>query len=135
MKKSVIVLIGVIYILAVAIVSFFGLQIETFNETIYVNNIECTNEVSETHIIDGVKYIIVDYVDDADNPTAVQLEWRVYPDNASRKIVKFAYDETSDVAEVNAMGTVIFHKKGAITVYIMATDGSSKSVTVKVIAL
>ena len=36
MKKSVIVVIGIIYILAIVVVSFFGLQIETFNEIIYV---------------------------------------------------------------------------------------------------
>ena len=44
MKKSVIVLIGVIYVLAIAMVSFFGLNIDTFNENIYVESVKCIND-------------------------------------------------------------------------------------------
>lgn len=133
MKKSVIVMIGVIYVLAIAIVSFFGLQIETFNQTIYVEKIECINEELKVSG-DGTKYIVIYYQEDINEPTAFQLEWRIYPDDASRKNVRFVYDETSSIASVNEFGTVIFYKKGTITVSIVATDGSSKSETIKIIA-
>ena len=126
MKKSVIVLIAVIYIVAIATVSFIGLKVETFNETVYVNKIEITNE-NLKYAEDGSKYIVIKYVNDEDNPTAYQIEWHVYPDEASRKLVEFVYDETNEIATVNAIGTVVFKRKGAITVYVSATDGSSIS--------
>ncbi len=133
MKKSVIVLIGVIYVMAIAVVSFFGLKIDTLNEVIYVEKIECTNEELKT-TSDGTKYISVKYIADDLNPTTVQLEWHVYPDEASRKGVEFIYDEERNIADVSPFGTVIFKRKGAVTIYITTTDGSAISEVVKVIA-
>lgn len=132
MKKSVLILIGVIYIMAIAVVSFFGLQMETFNETVYVEKVECINE--NILVTSSAKYIIVDYVNDEENPTVVQLEWKVTPDNATTKTVRFIYDEESTIAEVTNFGTVIFHKKGTITVTIATNDGRAKD-TIKVTAL
>ena len=43
MKKSVIILIGIIYIMAIVTVSFFGLKIGEFDSTTYVTNVEFTN--------------------------------------------------------------------------------------------
>ncbi len=133
MKKLVIVLIGIIYVIAIAVVSFFGLKIETFNQTVYVTNIECTNENLKV-ASDGTKYIVTNFVKNEENPTTVQLQWHVYPDDATRKIVKFIYDENTTVATVNEFGTVIFNKKGTITVYIKSTDGSNKQEVIKIIA-
>lgn len=133
MKKSVIVLIGVIYILAIVVVSFFGLKIQTFNETIYTTKIEYTN--SDIKIADdGSKYVVIKYVEDELNPTSYQLEWRVYPDDASRKIVKFTINENEKDGYVNDFGTVIFNKKGAIIVYITTTDGTNKMDSLTIIA-
>lgn len=93
MKKAVIILIGIIYILAIVVVSFFGLKIETFNETIYVDKVEFTNEGIKV-AADGSKYIVIDYLYEEDELTTYQLEWHVYPDDASRKNVEFLYDKT-----------------------------------------
>ena len=133
MKKSVIILIGVIYILAIVVVSFFGLKIETFNETVYVDNVKFTNEDIKT-ANDGSKYVVISYLGGEDEITAYQLEWRVTPDDASRKIVEFLYDETKTIATVNEFGTVVFNKKGSITVYISSTDGSAKMDSITVFA-
>lgn len=133
MKKSVIILIGVIYIMAIAVVSFFGLQMEMFNETIYVEKVECINEdiiVTSS----GNKYINIKYSSDEET-NVVQLEWKVTPDNATNKSVRFVYDEESKVAEVTKFGTVIFYKKGTITVTITTTDGSAKNETIKITAM
>ena len=133
MKKSVLLLIGIIYIMSIAVVSFFGLKVQIVGETVYINKIECINENVTT--LNGEKYIIVDYYEDPDNPLTVQLEWRIFPDNATKKLVNFVYDEDSTVATVNKLGTVIFNKKGVITVYITAADGASSIMeTVKIIA-
>ena len=133
MKKSVIILIGVIYILAVAIVSFLGLKVDTYNETIYVTDVECTND--DVKIADdGSKYVVIPYIDDPNNPTSYQIEWRVYPDDASVKFVSFSYNKEKSFITVNEFGTVIFSGKGAITVYISSTDGTVKTDSITIIA-
>ena len=43
MKKSVVVLIALIYILSIALVSFFGLQYKVFEEVIPVERVEILN--------------------------------------------------------------------------------------------
>ena len=83
MKKSVIILIGVIYIAAIALVSFFGLQAKIYNEKVYVERIEILNEYD----IDdqGNKYIV--FYPDENGERKFQINYRVYPDDASTKKV------------------------------------------------
>ena len=127
MKKSVIILIGVIYILSIAVVSFMGLKIDAFEETIYVKKIEITNEgvkVTPT----GDLYIVVPYDFDSDEGTVFQLEWRVFPDDATIDAVKFIYDETITYATVSAWGAVMFYRaETSISVTISSIDGSMVS--------
>lgn len=126
MKKSVIVLMAVIYIISIAIVSFFGLKIDTYNAKSYVEKVEITNE-DVKYDYKNEKYVVINYVADDNGIVSYQLNWRVYPDNATNKSVKFVYDEQRGIASVNKFGTVIFNKKGVVTVEIKANDGSSKS--------
>ena len=44
MKKSVIILIAIIYLASVALVSFYGLQPKMFDEVVYVDSIEFLND-------------------------------------------------------------------------------------------
>ena len=129
MKKSVILLIGIIYILAIVVVSFFGLKVETFNETKYVTSIECINEGVQLDS-QGEKYVVIAYEDQL----VYQIEWRVFPDEASNNRVAFVYDENKTTATVNDLGRVYFNRKGAIKVFIMSTDGSNISDTITIIA-
>ena len=39
MKKSVIVLIGIIYVLSIFVVSFLGLKIDAFEQVVYVERV------------------------------------------------------------------------------------------------
>ena len=118
MKKSVVILIAIIYISSVALVSFFGLQHKTFNEIIYVEKIEILNE---NYKLDqnGEKYITVR------GENKLQIDWRVYPDNATNKEVDFVYDTTNTKFTVDENGVVTCSTgKGAITVQIVAKDGT-----------
>ena len=45
MKKSVILLIFVIYVASIVVIGFFGVKIASYNPTIYVSSIEILNEV------------------------------------------------------------------------------------------
>ena len=117
MKKSVVILIAIIYISSIALVSFFGLRHKTFNEIVYVERVEILNE---NYSIDdnGEKYITVR------DSNQFQLEWRVYPDNATNKEVDFVYDTTNTKFTVDENGIVTCSTgKGAITVQIVSKDG------------
>ena len=118
MKKSVIILIALIYISSIALVSFFGLRHKTFNEIIYVENIEILNENYNLDA-NGEKYVTVR------DSNQFQIEWRVYPDNATEKGVDFVYDTTNSKFTVDDNGVVTCSTgRGAITVQIVAKDGS-----------
>ncbi len=141
MKKSVLILIAVIYVVAIFMVSFIGLKIGFYDEIMYVEsisveNIECENCTVKTAVENGVeyKYAVVQYEDDPENPTAVQIIWKLNPDNATNKKVTFEYDKSKTIGYVTETGTVVFNKKGTINVYILATDGSGQRAMVKIIA-
>ena len=51
MKKSVIITIIVIYVLAIVVVGFIGLKMKVYDEQKYVEKIECISDaVSYTHL-------------------------------------------------------------------------------------
>lgn len=55
MKKSILVLIGVIYILSIVAVSFYGLSIKNYNENKYPDTITLLNETNEENGIRVIK--------------------------------------------------------------------------------
>ena len=134
MKKSVVILIALIYIASIALVSFFGLQYQTFFEVVYTTDVELLNEdikVSEA----GEKYVVIR--PDANGEYVYQIRYRVHPDNATNSDVKFVYDhEQAEKLSITVSdeGVVKFTRKGVITVQILAQDGSGASATLKLIA-
>lgn len=132
MKKSVVILIGVIYVAAIALVSFFGLQAKIYNEKVYVEKIEILN--SGIKIDDqGNKYVTI--LPDENGDRRYQIEYRVYPDDATTKTVSFDYDKQNKNVSVDENGVVTFTKKGAVTVLITATDGSGVIEKLEIVAL
>lgn len=130
MRKSVIVIIGVIYVLAIFAVSFFGLKTQVYNEKIYISDIEILNEdVKQTK--SGENYIVIDY--DEDSPYFI-IQRKIHPDDATSKVVEYIYDTTNPYATVDNTGVVTFLSAGAVTVYITAKDGSGVITTLKIIA-
>lgn len=141
MKKSVIFLIGVIYVLSIVVVSFFGMQPAVDQFKVYMTDIEITNY---TTIANGEKYITLDY-NEIEGITRVDLEYSYSPDNASYpNSVKYTItgntykDSKGDVvtfATVSSTGSVEFLEPGLVTVTITATDGSKVSDSVKIICI
>ena len=120
MKKSVVILIALIYIAAIALVSFFGLQFKVFEEVIPVERVEITNEGQKYSESQG-DYIIV--MPNEKGERRIKLDYHVYPDNASNTEVDFAYEQ-SHVASVDEYGVVSFTGPGMLKVKIIARDGS-----------
>ena len=128
MKKSVIILIGVIYIAAIALVSFFGLQAKIYNEKVYVERIEILNDYKVDD--QGNKYIV--FYPDENGERKFQINYRVYPDDASTKKVDFNYDTQNTNVTIDENGVVTFKKKGSVIVNITATDGSGVSEKIEI---
>ena len=130
MKKSVVILIALIYIAAVALVSFFGLQFKVFEEIIDVEKIEITNEGQKYSESQG-DYIIVEPNEKGER--RIKIDYRVYPDNATNQEVDFAYDE-SKIASIDEYGVVTFTKPGMLKVKIIAKDGSNAEDSILIIS-
>lgn len=136
MKKSVVILIGVIYIAAIALVSFFGLQFKVFEEIVDVEFIELLDKDNKMDYSDylGGNYIVVPR--DANGEASYQIEYRVHPDNATNQGVNFVYDEVDGIS-VDENGVVKFAANSAqnmLTVIIVAKDGTNKQAKLTVIA-
>ena len=153
MKKTIVIILLVVYIASIAVVNFFGLEVKIFDGVTYVTGIQCNsvtvqNEtpvtVESSQTLGGKPLFIFDFVpaDEEnpytaeaesiiDNPNAVQINYEVLPHLADETGVKFEYDkETNEGAVVfhELSRTFVFLKPNrAITVTIRATDGSNVS--------
>ena len=153
MKKTIVIVILVVYIASIVVVNFFGLKSEVFDGITYVKEIQCNsvtvqNETPVTieskQMLGGKPLFMFDFIP-ADqenpytaeaesiinNPNAVQINYEVLPHLADETGVKFEYDkETNEGAVVfhELSRTFVFLKPNrAITVTIRATDGSDVS--------
>lgn len=121
MKKSVIVIIAVIYVASIALVTFFGLKHNTFFEDKKVTSVSIVNEGIK-YKRSGEKYIVIPMGADT-----FQIEYTVGPEDAVNKAVNFVADEQTTIASVDQNGLVTFNKMGSIIVYVVAADGSGSS--------
>jgi hypothetical protein len=153
MKKTIVIIILLIYIASIAVVNFFGLEVKVFDGITYVESIQCNtitlrNEnpvtLSPKQTLGGKPLFIFDFVpapedqaysDDDEsiitNPNAIQINYEVLPHLADETGVKFEYDTAA------MEGAVVFHELShtfvflkpnkVITITIKATDGSNKS--------
>ena len=158
MKKTIVILILVIYVASIAIVNFFGLEIKQFDGVKYVDMITCDtitvqNEDRESIYADmtlsGVPLFIFDFVpanpdnpytteDESivTNPNAITLDYEVFPHVADETGVRFLFDEEAMAGTVvfhETSRTFIFLKPNVIcTITIESIDGSGVSTTIKV---
>ncbi len=131
MKKSVVILIAIIYVAAIALVSFFGLQYKVFEEIISVERIEILNSGLKDDG-NGGKYIVI--YPDENGDRRFQIEYRVYPDNATDNSIEFSYDKQNKNVTVDEFGVVSFDGSGSVKVWVIARDGSAVSASITIIA-
>ena len=136
MKKSTLIMIAIVYIASIVVISIFGMKSVVYNEVIPVTKIEClnvTDDKTEVEYDGDTKVISVQYKKpgNAENLTGtmVQLSWRVLPDNASNKKVKFVYNQTTRAEFVkdeagNEVGLILFTGKVVLNIKIISTDGT-----------
>lgn len=141
MKKIVFLVIALLYITSVVVINLVGLQPQIYDEVVPVTTVECINETDEKVTVtkaDGKTTIKIKFSgpggfgeDGEVYGTWIQLQWRVYPDNATKKGVTFDYNPEMkkyveffiDENGVNH-GTVFIKNKISLDLKITATDGS-----------
>lgn len=122
MKKSVVILIAVIYVMAVVLVSFFGIQATLLEETVYVKDIEIINK--GVKIADDGITKSIDISFNGKETAEYQIEWRVIPTNATNSKVVFNYGTQQTFATVDENGLVKFTRPGVLKISIVPADGT-----------
>ena len=165
MKKTIVIVILVVYIASIAVVNFFGLQIKQFDHVEYVQEIKCEsitvlNENPVTvspyprPVKEGEKpinefyftFIEGNYTSDpaslASNPNRVRLNYEVLPHLAENTKVTFVFDEQYDkngnllVQFDKETETFVFLQSYVLVeVTIKSTDGSNIKTTVKLMGM
>ena len=126
MRKSVILVILIIYILSIVIVGFLGIKLKVYDENFYVEKITCTN--TEARPVSGKtdeSRIILTYTENLQ----YQLQFDVQPVNATNKNLSYTSLNTN-IATVNELGVVTFLTYGSVRIMVSTTDGSRLNYTV-----
>ena len=140
MKKSVMFLIGIIYLLSIFVVTFFGMKIAIDQFKVYMTEIEITNE--NMKVIDGEKYLIIKF-DTVQGYTSLFIDYKTAPNDASNpekisfRISGNEYVDNEGVktiyATVTENGEVTFTRPGQVTITVSTEDGSRLSDSVNIL--
>lgn len=130
MKKSVVILIALIYVASIALVGYLGLKARTYNDVIYVETLEILHEYKTDS--NGAKHIV--FIPNDEDDKSFQLNCRVLPENASNQKVIYALENDCTEAVIDENGLLTFTVDGSkqvysVTVYLYAhqnTDISDK---------
>ena len=150
MKKSVILVIAVIYLLAIVIVGFLGIRMKVYNEVIYIEEIVCDeNEFPPCDAsVPYQKGLIEEgfdrYVEKTyEEGLSVQIKCFFSPRNANAfpdgKPFEYIYEAGDDKYTVEPQGDgtcIIRFKQSAVCdVTVKTQDGSNKKLKIRVNAL
>ena len=140
MKKSTLIVIGIIYIASIVLISVFGMKAVVWDVVTPVTAIECLNESDDKSDVsinsDGNKLIKIKFEEPGKlengvpTGTMLQLYWRVLPDDATTKTIKFVYN--TELTRANfiknddgtELGLILFSGKIKLDLSIMSTDGT-----------
>lgn len=153
MKKSVMIIIGIIYVASIVVINFFGMKVFVYNKTIDVEQIVCLNKTDEekgivvstfesyngeTGTLITIKF---DKPANKNNRTGtmLQLDLRVLPDNATKKELSFTSTASEEEVEFFTIdygkqtGLILFYKPTSIfEVFVKSTDNSNVTLRLKI---
>ena len=128
MKKSVVILIALIYVASIALVGFLGLKAKTYNDIFYVESIEILNDYSVDRQT-GNKYMSFNPKSDTDR--SIKIDCRVLPDNSSDKKIIYALANDCTTATIDENGILTFNenisKVISVTVYLYSNQNTTIS--------
>ena len=123
MKKSVVILIALIYVASIAVVGFLGLKAKSYNDVIYVESIEVLTNYSVDKNT-GNKFIT--FYAAKEGSSSLQIDCKVKPDKASDGKIIYKLDPDCTVAAIDQNGLLTFNadisKVVSAKVYIYANQ-------------
>ena len=136
MKKSVIIVIALIYIAAIALVSFLGLNPKVYNDINYVESIKVTSD-REIKKIQGEDSIHFINEFKADGTRTIQLYCEVKPDNATNSKVNYVLEKDNTYATVNENGLITITESGTriFPVFIVSDENPTISQKIMIWAI
>ncbi len=140
MKKSVILTIGVVYIISIIVVGFLGQAMRSYNENISVESIQCVSENYTDYDPSSKQYKegYVGYIKPGkyEEGLKVLLKCQITPANATQKKLEYISGDPS-ICTITPQedGTAIatFHKGKTVTVTIKSTDNKGYSIKIKIV--
>ena len=135
MKKSVIILIAIIYVASIALVSFFGLKFKVFEEVVPVESVEILDENLKPGNENFDYYTVIEL--DSEGKGRYQIKYRVHPDNATNQEIDFILTpmnsgDSSVPATIDENGVVQFDRQGAVIVSVIARDATGEDAEVSI---
>ena len=152
MKKSVMIIIGIIYVASIVAINFFGMKIFVYNKTIDVEHIVCLNKTDkekgivvstfESYNGETGTAITIKFDQPANKNlmtgTMLQLDLRVLPDNATKKELSFTSTDSENVEFFTdetgqQTGLILFYNPTSVfEVLIRSTDNSNVTLRLKI---
>ena len=126
MKKSVVIVIALIYVAAIALVSFLGLNPKTYNDNVYVESITVTAD-REIKLIQGEDSIHFLNEFKEDGTRTVQLYCEVKPADATNPKINYILEKDNTAATVDENGLITITESGTqiFPVYIVSAENPS----------
>ena len=125
MKKSVVILIALIYVASIVLVGYLGLKAKTYNDVIYVEMLEITTEY-ETSPTTGEKYIV--FLPESADERSIQIQAKLTPEDASDTKIIYTLEKDCTTATISEDGLLTFTTTELYTsvkVYIYANQNTS----------
>ncbi|MDR3318424.1 MAG: hypothetical protein LBS99_03220 [Clostridiales bacterium] len=126
MKKAILIIIVAIYLLSIAFVNLFGMQMATYNEVVYAESVEFADDRISVDLQTGNKLLILEYVGPKD--TYYPFSWNVLPADTTDKSVTFSLTVSKDIAEISDRGFLIINAASyvkALTVKVYTSGGGA----------
>ena len=136
MKKSVVIVIALIYVAEIALVSFLGLNPKIYNQNVYVEKIVVDSDhVIEKYQGEDAIYFLNEFK--ADGTRRVQLNCTVKPDDATNKKLNFVLESGNAFATVDENGLITITEPGThvFPVFIVSAENPTISQRIMIWAI
>lgn len=128
MRKITTLIVAALYVIGIVVIGLFGMKIFNLGGSVYATNVVLMNGEIEQVSKDMKLIWLGDYYDGM----TFQLEWKVYPEDATDKSVYFSFDQSYGHT-VDENGLFTFAGGTNFTVKIVTADGSKKEDSVTLV--
>ena len=139
MKKSIIILIGAIYVMSILIIGFFGMKMTSYNETTYPTSIDIESVVGATYKVQSNGMQIITYTFKENVPAeenVFSIVYHIYPDTTTDKSISYSYDKNNaPISEIDERNNVWVTRRGGVTITISTNARPTIQTTIYLVVL